>query len=347
MKPESISILIQDIRQELGLERGVAPVIGQMYTHSDGSLHIITSDRSEKNLLLGPRGRVSAELSKRLSVPVTIYGADELLLRRYRLELALKRIDELISRYTTIPQQTMLHALQKLVNQELKFPETNVVPDQSIGKRIRIAVAFSGGVDSSAALIILKQSGFEPEAITVKLDHTFLNPREMNDMSDWCSQLGIKHIQISPNAKIADIVQRTRDGRIHPCGECHALILDGVQDYAIKNDFSILVTGELLPVGRQAIVESEHLLTIHLPGALVLTKHRTTSIANRSGKVNNRRTFGCRLLSESHASGWKTAGPSIYRVLRELEAGNLSSGQALDYIKSIVKKKDRGSKIEQ
>jgi predicted PP-loop superfamily ATPase len=346
MKFESISTLIQDIRHELGLKRGAVPIIKQVFTHSDGSLHIVTSDRSEKNLLLGPRGRVSAELSKRLSFPVTIYGDDELLLRRHRLELALKRIEELNSSSITIEQQQMLSALQTLIIQELNFPKEDSIPNQSIGKNARIAVAFSGGVDSSAALVILKQSGFEPEAITVNLGYIFFNPREMNSMSEWCSHLSIKHIQISPKAKLSDIIQRTRDGRVHPCGECHTLILDSVRDYAVQNGHSVLITGELLPTGRQSIEVSKHLLIIHLPGALMLTKHRTGTIAKMNDRVVNQRTFGCSLLAESHLKGWKNMGPSIFRVLRELEAGILTSGQALQYIKSIVKSENRGSTIE-
>jgi predicted PP-loop superfamily ATPase len=338
MNPESILNLVLTIRDELGLERGVVPIIRKVYAHSDGSLHIITSDRSEKSLLLGPGGRVAAEMSKRLSMSITIYGADELLLRRYKLELTLNRIEELISS-STKTRQRVLQALQKLINNELKFPEENIHNDYLVDKSMKIIVAFSGGVDSSAALIILKECGFEPDAVTVDLGHRFLNPREITRMDDWCSHLMIKHILIPPKNTTSDIVQRTSDGRIHPCGECHALILDTIRDYAIKNEYSILVTGELLPAGRQSIEESEQLMIIHLPGALALTKYRTESFAKVKGKLTDQRTFGCRLLNESHLIGWKTAGPSIFRVLRELEAGILTSGQALEYIKSIVKEK--------
>jgi predicted PP-loop superfamily ATPase len=343
MNPENISTLVQSIRDELGLERGVAPIIKKIYTHSDGSLYIVTSDRSEKSLLLGPRGRISAELSKRLAVPVTIYGADELLLRKHRLEQTLTRIEELTAS-STKTQQGVLQTLRKLIEHELEFPEESTIKNHSVDKSARIAVAFSGGVDSSAALVILKECGFEPEAITVDLGHIFVNPREITKIGHWCLQIGLKQLLIPPKKTIIDIVQRTRDSRIHPCGECHAVVLDSIREYAVENGYSVMITGELLPTGRQSIEDSGQLITIHLPGALALTKHRTEVIAKENGKVTNRRTFGCRLLNESHECGWKMTGPSIFRVLRELEAGILTSGQALEYIKSIVNGKQTGSK---
>jgi predicted PP-loop superfamily ATPase len=343
MNPESIIALVQTIRSELRLKRGVVPSITRIYTRTDGSLHIITSDRSEKSLLVGPGGRVAAELSKRLAVPVTVYGDDELLLRKHKLTLTLARIEQVIASCTKM-QQGVLQALGKRIEYEFKFPENNIIIDESADQNIRIAVAFSGGADSSASLVILKESGFRPDPIMVDLGYTFLNPRETTKMRDWCSQNGLKPILIQPKNTILNIVQRAKEGRIHPCGECHTLILDSVREYAIENGYSVIVTGELLPTGRQAIEDSGQLITIHLPGALALTKHRTEAIARESGKVTNRRTFGCCLLNESHESGWKMTGPSMFRVLRELEAGILTSGQALEYIKSIVKSKQTKNK---
>lgn len=348
MKPESIADLVQCIRNELRLGRGVTPIIRQVFAHSDGSFHIVTSDRSEKSLLLGPGGRVSAVLSRRILAPVTIYGADELVLRKHRLELTLGRIEEMISAATTPARKMILQGLQNLIIQELRFPETNTVFDQSIGHGARVAVAFSGGVDSGASLAILKECGFEPEAISVDMGYTFLNPREMNNMSEWCSHMGVKHIRIPPRENISQIIQRAKEEKVHPCGECHTLILDSILEYAANNNHSVLVTGEMLPGGRQAIVECDNLLIVHLPAALSLSKHRTEQISRIHGRTASQRRFGCRLLAEIHSKGWMNAGPSVYRVLRELEAGVLTTGQALEYIKTIVKRMhDMGGEAEE
>ncbi len=348
MKPELISSLVQDIRNELGLDRGVSPIIRQVFAHPDGSLHIVTSDRSEKSLLLGPGGRVSAELAKRVMQPVTIYGEDDLLLRKHRLQLTLSHINELTSSTSAETHWSVLQGLQKLIAQELKFPEENIAFDKSIGRGARVAVAFSGGIDSSAALVILKECGFEPEAIVVDLRHVFLDQNEMAEMVEWCSHLEVKLTRIPQDERTSEVVRRAREGKIHPCGECHALILASLQRYATENNHSVLVTGELLPGGRQAIIENGEILTIHLPAALSLTKHRTEHISKVYGRSISRKLFGCRLVADTHVKGWKNVGPSINRVLRELQAGILTDGQALEYIKSIVKRSpDVGSGEEE
>ena len=59
--------------------------------------------------------------------------------------------------------------------------------------------------------------------------------------------------------------------------------------------------------------------------------------AEKSGKKLFRRKFGCNLVAKSHSKGWQNVGPSIFRVLRELEAGVLTTGQSLEYIKDIVR----------
>jgi predicted PP-loop superfamily ATPase len=97
------------------------------------------------------------------------------------------------------------------------------------------------------------------------------------------------------------------------------------------------VTGEMLPSGRQALDLQENILIIHLPAALALSKYRTERISEESGKEIFRRKFGCNLVAKSHSKGWKNSGPSIFRVLRELEAGVLTTGQSLEYIKDIVR----------
>ena len=348
MKPELILAIAQDIRSELRLDRGVSPIIRQVFAHPDGSLHIVTSDRSEKSLLLGPGGRVSAELAKRVMQPVTIYGADELLLKKHRLELTLDRIEELTSSTSVEAHRFVLQGLRKLVSQELKFPEESFAFDKSIGRGARVAVAFSGGIDSSAALVILKECGFDPEAIVVDLQHVFCDQKEMAEMIEWCSRQEVKLTRIPQNEDTSEVVRRAREGKIHPCGECHALILASLLRYATENNHSVLVTGELLPGGRQAIVETGNLLVIHLPAALSLTKHRTERISKAYERSIPRKQFGCRLVADIHSKGWKNVRPSINRVLRELQAGILTTGQALEYIKTIAKGiPDMGSDAEE
>ncbi len=336
MMLEVINTLVREIREELGLSRGVPPKIEKIIEHNDGSLHIITSDRAEKSLLLGPGGRIAAELAKRTSKKFTIYGIDELILREHRLKLTLHRIDEVYESSDQVQKQ-FLQILRSIVIDEEKHPENpshRVVENEVV---LKIAVAFSGGIDSSAAIYILKQKGINPDAITVQLGDEFYTRIEMQRIQRWCEENSINQVSIKPFGKIDHIIQSTKEGRIHPCGKCHEIIQESVKHYARENQYFILVTGELLPNGRQSIVQEEGLLVVHLPAALGLSKYRTEILAEDSGKILSRRRFGCRLVAEANRKGWRNIGPSIFRILRELEAGVLTTGQGLEYIKDIAK----------
>lgn len=337
MMANRISDLIQKIREELNLTRGVSPRIENVYEHEDGSLHIVTSDRAEKSLLLGPGGRVTAELAKRTERKITIYGADEILLRRHRLRLTLSRMEEVMFKLTD-SQRTILNCIKYLIEQELAYPENQIQRNPALGKDVKMVLAFSGGIDSTASVEILKESGLKPDAVLVDLGHQYQNPKDIQLAEDWCLSQKVNLTRIDATGANTDILERVDAGRIHPCGECHNQIMERVREYSTQNKYNVLVTGELLPSGRQSIVLEEELLIIHLPAALSLSKHRTETIAEKSGKKLFRRKFGCNLVAKSHSKGWKNIGPSIFRVLRELEAKVLTTGQSLEYIKDIVRK---------
>ena len=335
MTASQILELVHAIREELNLTRGVPPRLENAYVHDDGSLHLVACDRAEKSLLLGPGGRVAAELAKRTGKKITIYGADEILLRKHRLRLTLSRIEEVAQELTSM-QSTVLDCLRYLIEQELSYPDKQISIDSSIGQNLKVALAFSGGIDSTSAAMILKESGIIPVALMVRLDHQFQNPKDIKLAEEWCAQQNINLERIDIADGFSDVVDRVDSGRIHPCGECHNLIMGRVSEFTLQNNYEVLITGELLPSGRQAILLQGGLLTIHLPAALSLSKHRTETKAEKSGKQLFRRKFGCNLVAKSHCQGWKTIGPSIFRVLRELESGALTTGQGLDYIKDIV-----------
>jgi len=336
MTLNQISDLVNTIREELNLTRGVSPRIEKVYEHNDSSLHLVTPDRAEKSLLLGPGGRVSAELAKRTERKITIYGSDEILLRRHRLQLTISRIEEVMSELSDSQREVVI-CLKQLIEQELLYPKKQIQYNSSLGNRLRTALAFSGGIDSTASVEILKESGFIVDAILVYLGHQFQNPKDMKLAEDWCIQQNVNLVRIDATGGNTDLLERVDAGRIHPCGECHNQIMERVREYIVKSNYDVLVTGELLPSGRQSIMLEEGLLIIHLPAALSLSKHRTETIAEKSGKRLFRRKFGCNLVAKSHSKGWKNVGPSIFRVLRELEAGILTTGQSLEYIKDILR----------
>jgi uncharacterized protein len=336
MTAKRISDLVQVIREELNLTRGVLPKIENVYEHDDNSLHVVTSDRAEKSLLLGPGGRVAAELAKRTERKLTVYGADEILLRRHRLRLAMLRIEEILFELTDT-QRIVVNCIKQLIEQELTYPEKQIQYNSSVGKDLKIALAFSGGIDSTASAKILKESGFIPDAVLIDRGYQFQNPKDIKLAEEWCLRQKVDLTRIDVTGANTDLVERVDAGNIHPCGECHNQIMEQVREYANKANYNVLATGELLPSGRQSILLEKGLLIIHLPAALSLSKHRTETIAEKSGKKLFRRKFGCNLVAKSHSKGWRNVGPSIFRVLRELEAGILTTGQSLEYIKDILR----------
>ena len=178
--------------------------------------------------------------------------------------------------------------------------------------------------------------------VMVDLGFQYQNPREIEHAEEWCLSHDITITKLPLYNENCDLVERVEAGRVHPCGECHVRIMDYVREYAIKENYDVIVTGEMLPSGRQAITLDDSLMTIHLPAALALTKYRTETISEDNGKTLFRRKFGCNLVAKSHTKGWKNIGPSVFRVLRELEAGVLTTGQSLDYIKNIIFKQSSG-----
>ncbi|MGY5858987.1 MAG: hypothetical protein RTU63_06435 [Candidatus Thorarchaeota archaeon] len=346
MNPNQISELVQIIRAELNLTRGVPPSIDAVYMHDD-NLHVVASDRAEKSLLLGPGGRAASELAKRTGKKITIYGADEILLRSHRLQLTKSRIEEIIP-MATPSQCSMLKRLQTMIEQELTYPTKPTQTDSSLIQNLNVALAFSGGVDSTASAMILKESGIVPDSIMADLGHQYHNPKDTKQAEEWCNNQDIKMVKLSLADENSDLIERVEAGRVHPCGECHNRIMERVREYSVKNNYEVLVTGELLPSGRQALLLQDDILIVHLPAALSLSKHRTEKICERSGKELFQRRFGCSLVAKSHSKGWKNVGPSVFRVLRELEAGVLTTGQALEYIKSIVRHypRETGEQIE-
>ncbi len=338
MKTSEIQDLIHEIRNELDLTRGVAPRIERMYEHDD-NVHLIVSDRAEKSLLLGPGGRIIGELAKRIGKRITVFGADELLLRRHRLELTLSRINEIgeVSPF----QESILQILECLVKKEIDYPNHKIEQDFSFHPEQEVVLAFSGGVDSTASAVLLKESGIRVNAVMIDNGVQYHNPRDIKLAEEWCNNQSITITKLPFGNENCDIIERVNAGLIHPCGECHARIMSNVREYAKRERYQVIVTGEMLPSGRQAITLDNGLMTIHLPAALALTKYRTETISQESGKALFRRKFGCNLVTRSHAKGWKNIGPSIFRVLRELEAGILTTGQGLDYIKNILSKKSQ------
>ncbi|MCF2136276.1 MAG: hypothetical protein K9W43_03465 [Candidatus Thorarchaeota archaeon] len=334
MNADEVTVILRDIRSSLGYNRGVMPVVEDVFTHSDGSLHVVLPDRAEKSMCLGPGGRIASEFTKRVGSHTTFYGRDELRVRQHRLELTLRRCDEL-ERTISENQRRMIMVLRDRVRTELDYPEREPKVIQSY--QCDTAVAFSGGSDSCATALLLKEMGLSPVLLTVRLGEEFLNRRDQDHIRQLGEKIGLAHQFVEPEADHHLIAERAKTGDLHPCGPCHESMYKALYQYVRKSGHDILITGELLPTGRQAVVVDQDLLVVHLPAALAMSKFRTGRICKHAKTEPFGGRYGCRLLSKVLRPQWSMLGPSIFRILRELEAGILTTGQTLEQIKKIVK----------
>lgn len=336
MKTSEISDIVSQLRDELNLVRGVHPKIVDVREEPEGHIHIVTTNRTEKFMVLGPGGRLAVELSKRIGKHVSVYGEDEIIVREHRLNLTLKRIEELKNSGNE-HQNEFLNILGQVVYDQVSFPSSFPTSNKEGNPSLKISVALSGGVDSGSSLVLLKAWGFQPTPITIDRGYAYLPPKEKTRLEEFCKSLKTELRFIPISSGFEDVVTQSRKGRIHPCGMCHEIIIGNVLKYSRENEFDVLVTGESLPSGRQSIVIQDGVLVVHLPAVLTLTKYHTTTLSQSAGLIHKSKRFGCPFLKEIHCQGWKAIGPSIDRVLRELNSGFLTTRDALSLVKSIVK----------
>ncbi len=328
--------LLEDTRKSLDLDRGENPQVRRVIEHPEGQLHAIVPDRAEKSQCIGPGGRLAAKIARQIGKDVAFHGADELALRRVRLEASKHRLHEIMTT-SKFSDNNLFRWLEDLITLEIAFPVQSLHDYQPDNNKGLAAVAYSGGVDSSAALVILRDAEMESVAYTISPHPQVLAPPDISAIVEVCEKLDATCRIVEVPSMIGGIMEKSRQGRIHPCGDCHIALMAKVIEEAKADGHNIIVTGQSLPTGRQALQEQDGMLQIHLPALLSLTKYRMTDILKHRGFSPRRETFGCNFLRNLHNMGWGMVGPSVYRILRELEAGVLNSRQAWRFIKKVAK----------
>ena len=113
----------------------------------------------------------------------------------------------------------------------------------------KVLVGMSGGVDSSAAALVLKNNGYDVSGITLTLTEND-NSRDIADAKAVCEKLGINHIVLDLRNEfkenvISYFINEYKVGRTpNPCIACNKHIKFGAMlDFAEKNGFSKIATG--------------------------------------------------------------------------------------------------------
>ena len=106
----------------------------------------------------------------------------------------------------------------------------------------KILVGMSGGVDSSAAALILLKQGYDITGCTLKLFEK--ESSDVNDAKAVCERLGIEHITVEApdlfrTAVMEDFVRSYESGGTpNPCIICNREIKFGAMlDHALENGF--------------------------------------------------------------------------------------------------------------
>lgn len=133
-------------------------------------------------------------------------------------------------------------------------------------KNKKIAVAMSGGVDSSVAAILMKDGGFDCEGLTMLLAPKDPDRLHFGCMSDEeavlaatvAKKLGIPHTTLRMDADFEEKVVRPfalsyLEGRTpNPCIECNRHIKFGaLEEYALSNGFDGICTGHYAKIKRE------------------------------------------------------------------------------------------------
>lgn len=259
------------------------------------------------------------------------------MVQKYRMELTLKKLEKIIeSQYTS----DYLYNLRNLLKNKIKnlnlFDFNDYLTQNIKTNKIESIVALSGGLDSSFSLILAKYLGFNPIAVTVNPGTIILPPFFKKNIETLTKQIDVPQEYLNVNSN--KIIEDSLNGKYHPCGRCSKVINKTIEDYAIKNNIHIIISGDLLTTGSQSITVHDNFIKLNLPALLNVSKQELEKITNEYN-IKKSKTFGCPLLSETIKKYPYMKKYSIQRILRETRAGALEPGQALEQIQSLILKK--------
>ncbi len=350
MEKKDIISLILKIRKDIGHKDVDVDISKIIFDPDSDTLLIITPDRPEKSVVIGKGGWVVGRLREEMGVnSIHVEAYSDYIVPIYRMKLALEKLEKIILKYS-YPEKEPLLNLSNLLKARIEnpydvesllrnFTETIVKSDETNSlnnhenPNFQTVVALSGGVDSSSSLIIAKELGFNPIAVTVNPGDIILPRYFRESVENLTQKLGVEHHYIK--VEMDEVIRGALEGTFHPCGRCSKTIEEAIFEFTIDNNFPFLIYGDLLSTGAQSLQVENNILRINLPALLSLKKGDVKKIASKLG-VEKKGGYGCPLIGEVHKKHHHMRRFSIQRVLRETRAGVLEPGEALNQIKGIL-----------
>ena len=337
IKKKDILEEISKIRKEIGHEDLKPDITDIIFDEKKSELLIITSDRPEKSLVIGKGGWVVGKLKEELNIDqIHVEAYSDIMLRKYRMELALKKMEEVRIHYRSESGRSLSN-LYDFLKRRIESPynlEDILVKTKSTSSSHQAVVALSGGVDSTFALIVAEMMGFNPLAVTVNPGDIILPKYLQERVENLTRKLSVEHQYLEVN--LSRIVEGALEGRYHPCGRCSRIIEETVLEFTQENKTPFLIYGDLLATGAQSLIYKGDVLRINLPAMLSASKGETKALA-KIYDVSPTGGYGCPLLAEVKKKYSYMNRFSVQRILRETRAGILEPGEALDMVMSLCR----------
>ncbi|MGC1119558.1 MAG: hypothetical protein WBA22_00570 [Candidatus Methanofastidiosia archaeon] len=315
----SIEDEIEILRQQLPSVHSNPPHI--LKAEENDIISIVAADRPDKAVVIGPGGYIAGHLAKNHQKPLSITAHTDEMIRDFR-KTESQRLLTLMKTRVTEEQHKVLTVLEGLLTgQECTDPS------------LTVGVALSGGRDSLASAVLLRNV-VRVKGLTVYPSDIILPPHMRESLDKTVDTLAIEHRYV--RADFSDIINRTLKGQIHPCGHCHQETFHILVEACIEHSVSSLVLGELLPTGSQSLRLVREVLIINLPAFLALNKRDTTDIASQIKEYPGF-GLGCPLLKHAHRKFPNMKYATAKRLFREVRAGVLEPGEALQYLKPLLK----------
>ncbi|ASJ01818.1 ATPase [Thermococcus profundus] len=188
---------------------------------------------------------------------------------------------------------------------------------------VKVALAFSAGSDSTAALKILRWAGFDVIPVTARL------PQMSERVLERVREAGAVLVDVPG---YMEVVRSQIEKGAPICGRCHSLVMGAVERYARESGIKVLASGDLLSSGLISIYEKDGLVPLNLPAFLALDKGEVIRIIGGEYDLK----FGCPLLWELFRKAPSTKRLAVQRVLRETRARALTPQMAERLIMDIL-----------